>query len=309
MHELCASSRARGEWRISIISDPIVLIMLQVSHCSAGACRRCSWRTCLRLPLKTSARLAMTQPQRRPTEPQPAAAAPRCAAARRSTGDTSAAGPHPPELALTSSNKCCKGAAEPRQQEQLCPGPSVLAVGTPTTPLAPLWCRGTFRAGSSLLGGGEHPPDTFLSTPGFSKVGLAPQCKGFITRQPLLPMLHSPGSTPHSASRWFQVDSELWAKLLLSSDAGPGLHQRLQPGLVLAGAGAAADGLHPRWTFLLQHRRAILTLLSVRQHTACCGHTPDGLTTRLQCYRAAPEGRRQRARAPGGDGSPQPPHR
>jgi hypothetical protein len=31
-------------------------------------------------------------------------------------------------------------------------------------------CRGKFQAGSGLLGGGEHPPDTFLSTPGFSKV-------------------------------------------------------------------------------------------------------------------------------------------
>jgi hypothetical protein len=31
-------------------------------------------------------------------------------------------------------------------------------------------CRGTFQAGSGLMGGGEHPPDTFLSTPGFSKV-------------------------------------------------------------------------------------------------------------------------------------------
>ena len=28
-------------------------------------------------------------------------------------------------------------------------------------------CRGTFQAGSGLMGGGEHPPDTFLSTPGF----------------------------------------------------------------------------------------------------------------------------------------------
>lgn len=30
--------------------------------------------------------------------------------------------------------------------------------------------RGSFQAGSTLLGGGDHPPDTFLSTPGFSKV-------------------------------------------------------------------------------------------------------------------------------------------
>lgn len=52
-----------------------------------------------------------------------------------------------------------------------------------------------------------------------------------------------------------RVQSHAWAvpssvagliRLLPCCAAGPRLHQRLQPGLVLAGAGPAADCLHPR---------------------------------------------------------------
>ncbi len=38
--------------------------------------------------------------------------------------------------------------------------------------LAPAVSRGTFAASANLLGGGDHPPDTFLAMPGFTK-GLA----------------------------------------------------------------------------------------------------------------------------------------
>lgn len=38
--------------------------------------------------------------------------------------------------------------------------------------LAPAVSRGTFSASANLLGGGDHPPDTFLAMPGFTK-GLA----------------------------------------------------------------------------------------------------------------------------------------
>lgn len=41
----------------------------------------------------------------------------------------------------------------------------------PNTVCALRRSRGTFSSSASLLGGGDHPPDTFLATPGFSKVG------------------------------------------------------------------------------------------------------------------------------------------
>ena len=42
--------------------------------------------------------------------------------------------------------------------------------------------RGLFTASSAANGGGDHPPDTFLSVPGFSKVlstrpQISAQCK------------------------------------------------------------------------------------------------------------------------------------
>ena len=110
-------------------------------------------------------------------------------------------------------------------------------------------CRGTFQAGSGLLGGGEHPPDTFLATPGFSKVLHGCYDAGCFTQAYwIFGLLHLPGITccePRGVPR-VALSSASVVRLLPCCATGPGLHQRLQPGLVLAGAWPAADGLHPR---------------------------------------------------------------